>query len=73
MLFIKDELEDYSYKIESKKSELKNLISEILKNSQSIKKPEENIYNLKQDIFIELKEKLNMINEVLDKFEDKDK
>ena len=70
MLFIKDELEDYSYKIESKKSELKNLISEILKNSQSIKKPEENIYNLKQDIFIELKEKLNMINEVLDKFED---
>ena len=70
MLFIKDEWEDYSYKIESKKSELKNLISEILKNSQSIKKPEENIYNLKQDIFIELKEKLNMINEVLDKFED---
>lgn len=70
MLFIKDELEDYIYKIENKKRELKNLISEILKNSQSIKKPEENIYNLKQDIFIELKENLNMINEVLDKFED---
>lgn len=70
MLFIKDELENYSYKIENKKRELKNLISEILKTSQSIKKPEENIYNLKQDIFIELKENLNIINEVLDKFED---
>lgn len=70
MLFIKDELENYSYKIEDKKRELKNLISEILKTSQSIKKPEENIYNLKQDIFIELKENLNIINEVLDKFED---
>lgn len=69
MLFIKDELENYSHKIESKKRELKELISEILKNSQEIKRPERNIYNLKQDILIEVKDNLHMIYEILDKFE----
>lgn len=69
MLFIKDELENYSHKIDSKKRELKEQISEILKNSLELKRPERNIYNLKQDILIEAKDNLNIIYEILNKFE----
>lgn len=69
MLFIKDELENYSHKIDSKKRELKEQISEILKNSFELKRPERNIYNLKQDILIEAKDNLNIIYEILNKFE----
>lgn len=70
MLFIKDELENYSHKIENKQKELKELIRDILKSSQELNRPEKNIYNLKQDILIEVKDNLHMIYEILDKFEE---
>ena len=70
MLFIKGELENYSHKIESKQKELKELIRDILESSQELNRPEKNIYNLKQDILIEVKDNLHMIYEVLDKFEE---
>lgn len=70
MLFIKDELENYSHKIESKQKELKELIRDILESSQELNRPEKNIYNLKQDILIEVKDNLHMIYEILDKFEE---
>lgn len=70
MLFIKGELENYSHKIESKQKELKELIRDILESSQELNRPEKNIYNLKQDILIEVKDNLHMIYEILDKFEE---